>query len=177
MIALLQGWRRRDRIAMALASFFLMVLAIEWIASGLFSARSNRDAATSEIPASSASVPMPALKDYTVMSERPLFIETRRPYVPTPSSLPAAAAAAPPEPLTLLATVLADGHRIALVQSQRDNRTQKVEVGAVLFGWTLAEVESDFVTLRRGNESRRLDLLVKPGNPTPAPVQQDEEEQ
>lgn len=167
MMRFLHGWRRRDHIALALSAFFLLVLAIEWMADGMFHTRTVPPAHQTPSDAAPPAPTMPRLdQGYAIVAERPLFMETRRPYVPPPMATPAGTAAAPPEPLTLLATVLMEGRQIALIQSQRDNRIQMLSQGEALAGWTLVDVQPGFVLLRRGNDNRRLDLVVKPGDRT-----------
>ena len=170
------GWRRCDQIALVLAGFFLLVLISEWLMDSAFEPRTSHRPPR---PEQSSTPALPAVRpmdlDYAVVSERPLFIDTRRPYVSPPPAAAAVAPIAPPEPMTLLATVLTEGRQVALVQSQRDNRIQKLGIGETVSGWVLAEVQSDFVTLRRGNETRRLDLVVKPGDPPAAAPAKTEE--
>ncbi len=175
MSRLFSGWLQRDKVALALAGVFLVALVIEWSASGLFTTRSTEISPAPAFPPASNPVAAPPVKDFSVMAERPLFMDTRRPYIPLPSALQVIAEAVPPEPMTLLATVLAEGQQIAIIQSQRDNKTQKLAVGEAIAGWTLAEVGPGFVTLQRGNDVRRLDLTVKPGDPTPASLAPEEE--
>lgn len=159
----LTGWRTVDRVAIALAGVCLLVLGSLWFLDGRFSS------AAMVVPAMETQ-PAPALDsasvnvnlDYQALANRPLFIDTRRPYVP-PSVATPAQPAAPPEPMALLATVMSGTTHLALIQLQRDNRTQKVAVGEAIAGWTLTEVQSGFVTLTRSTESRRLELVVKAG--------------
>lgn len=177
MSALWADWRRRDYVALGLAGGFLLIFIVEWLSSGFFEAAPYAPPATlADAPTPTSVPPDSEDRDYAVMAARPLFIDTRRSYVPP--SAAATAPASPPEPLTLLATVLTEGHQVALVQAQRDNRIQKLGVGETVSGWTVVEVYAGYVTLRRGNETRRLDLVVKPGEklPTVTPRNQDAEQ-
>lgn len=172
------GWRRRDQVAGLLGGIFLLLWAVQWIADGRFTV--PRLSAPS-VPAVHAEPPLestaPIPVDDAVIAARPIFIATRRPYVPPAESAAPAAPVAPPEPMTLLATVMAEGRQVALIQSQRDNRIEKLGIGDAIAGWTLAEVHTGHVILERGTESRQLDLVVQPGVPARHPSRPTENEE
>ncbi len=106
-----KGWSPMERGALVFASLCLLALVAETLWDGRFvvpkapahtTVASGKDAP--------ASPPIPALS-MNVLAERPLFIDTRRPYVPLTEPAMAATPTDPPEPLTLLATVLAEGRQ------------------------------------------------------------------
>lgn len=165
MSSWMTGWRRQDQAAGLLASVCLVLWAVQWVADGRFTVPRLPERPVPTVEAAPRATPaLPLNVDDAVIAARPLFIETRRPYVPPAPAATSESPAAPPEPLTLLATVMAEGRLIALIQSQRDSRIEKLGIGEAIAGWTLADVQSGHVILKQGTESRQLDLLVVPGD-------------
>ena len=113
-------------------------------------------------PAFAAEPAARAVTEYAVVIERPLFMPDRRPYPPpAPITAPPAAAtrqAASPLDFFLSAVIITPDKRIALVRSQRDGKTQKLLPGDEYEGWKLIGIEPDHISLRQGDEVRRLRL-------------------
>lgn len=97
----------------------------------------------------------------TVISERPLFVPSRRPYVAPPPVEPAAGPAqAAAEPLTaeLVGVMLTGARRAALVQRKGSSSPERLSVGQSIDGWLVEQVEPRRAVLRRGAEERVLEL-------------------
>ena len=89
---------------------------------------------------------------------RPLFFESRRPFVPPPAD--AAAAEAPPAEalaVELVGTLVTDQGRAALVQPEGGEAVWRRK-GEKIAGWELRKIESDQITLRLGDETTTLTL-------------------
>jgi hypothetical protein len=99
---------------------------------------------------------------------RPLFYESRRPYVPPAED----AEAAPAEPeaavaVELVGTLVTDQGRAALVQPAGQEASWRRE-GDKIAGWRIGAIERDSITLRQGDETETLTLradLASPGKP------------
>jgi hypothetical protein len=88
---------------------------------------------------------------------RPLFFESRRPFVP-----PADVAAAEPAPAEALAvelvgTLVTEQDRAALVQPEGERAVWRRK-GEKIAGWELRRIEPDEITLHRGDEITTLSL-------------------
>ncbi|MDX1540542.1 MAG: hypothetical protein R3349_03975, partial [Geminicoccaceae bacterium] len=98
---------------------------------------------------------------FTVISERPLFAPSRRPYIPPATVEPAAGPAeAPLEPLAaeLVGVMLTGERRAALVQREGSASVERLAVGQSIDGWLIEEVEPRYALLRRGGEEQVLEL-------------------
>jgi len=99
-----------------------------------------------------APAPAPALTQYVATLERPLFSPTRRP--PPPPAAPP-----PPDPLDdvqVLGVYGAGDHGGALLR--RRGEVRRVPLGGDFGGWTLGEARGSELVLRRGEESRTLQV-------------------
>lgn len=133
----------------------------------------------------------PAKEQFRAIVERPLFIASRRPFVPeppppapAPAAPPAAAAAPPPPPApppaslrqthTLIGIVEADGERTALLRANAGAIVVRVAEGASLQGWTLHQVGPDALRVRAGDTEEVIEfpktIPVAPMRP-PGPSQ------
>lgn len=100
---------------------------------------------------------------YPETGNRPLFTPTRRP-------APAAVAQTTMNKgqFVLQGVTIVGDLRIALLRERAGNKTHRVEKGRDVNGITVAEIESDKVTLRQGNDSEVVGLLVqRPGTLPP----------
>lgn len=98
---------------------------------------------------------------FTVISERPLFAASRRPFVPPAVAEPAAGPVeAPLEPLEaeLVGVVLTGERRSALVHREGSAGPERFWVGQSVDGWLVEEVGRRHAVLRRGDEERILEL-------------------
>ena len=89
---------------------------------------------------------------------RPLFFESRRPFVPPPADV-AAAEAEPDQPLAieLVGTLVTDQGRAALIQPEGEPAAWHRK-GEKIAGWELREIGPDQITLRRGDEVTTVTL-------------------
>lgn len=102
----------------------------------------------------------PQPEQFTIISRRPLFSASRRPYVP-PKEDPAAEAA--PEPVAprtsvkLVGVLLSDKGRAALLRTEGASAVWRHE-GQTFDGWTVEAVTADEATLRRADEMMTVQL-------------------
>ena len=108
---------------------------------------------------------MPPLAAFAEIIERPLFMENRRPYVaPAPVAVRAPEPApAPVEPditeqISLRATIIIGEKRIALVQDLAVGKQRRLKQGESFNGWTLTHVETDGISMQKGEETRQIAL-------------------
>lgn len=108
---------------------------------------------------------MPPIEAFAEIIERPLFMENRRPYVaPAPVAVKAPEPApAPVEPditeqISLRATIIIGEKRIALVQDLAAGKQRRLKQGEAWNGWTLTRVETDAISMQKGEEVRQIAL-------------------
>ncbi len=114
----------------------------------------------------------PKITAFDEVIQRPLFNETRLPFVaPEPEHLVAKPEskrnrpAKKQEELSLSAVVMTPEIQIAILQSGRNKTLQRVVLGEMIDGWSLDEVTPHSVQLKRGEEIKRLELEIKGSNP------------
>ena len=90
------------------------------------------------------------------MVERPLFHASRRP-VPQDADDTPALAAAEVRNLTLIGILISPETKLAIFQD-KGPQALRLEAGATVGKWSLAEVRADGVTLRRGGETHVISL-------------------
>ena len=88
--------------------------------------------------------------------ERPLFHASRRP-VPQEADDTPALAAAELRNLTLIGILISPETQLAIFQD-KGTQALRLEAGATVGKWSLAEVRADGVTLRRGSETHVIAL-------------------
>jgi len=126
---------------------------------------------------------LPSLSDYAAIIERPLFVENRQPYVEDETVVEtknpvknARDRRKIKDNFLLSAVIITNEKRIALIQSGRGRKIQKVYLGEAIDDWTLTDVQTGEISLSKGNEVKKLELLVKsspkllapaPGTPSP----------
>ena len=108
------------------------------------------------------------LSEYSQIIERPLFREDRRPFVPVETVVEenkrkgkSPVSRMKPDELLLLAVIITNETRIALIQSGRNKKIRKVIVGEVIDDWTLDDVQPGLISLKKGDEVKTLELLIK----------------
>ena len=117
-----------------------------------------------------ASVIRPALPQeaFSEIVERPLFMENRRPYVPPVSKGPKE----PKRPhqvetdiltlISLSAIVITKDKRIALIEDNRTRKLQQLRRGETFNGWTLTDIRTNSIAMQKGQDTRQIELVVKP---------------
>jgi hypothetical protein len=106
------------------------------------------------------------------IAERPLFFESRRPFVAPPIDQEPAAAPLVEEKIAveLVGTLVTDQGRAALVQPAGQDASWRRE-GDKIAGWRIGAIERDSITLRQGDETETLTLradLAGPAKPNKA---------
>jgi hypothetical protein len=108
--------------------------------------------------------PPPDAFDETAL--RPLFFESRRPFVP--GSPDAAPEEAPPEEepvaVELVGTLVTGQSRAALLQPAGQEASWRRE-GDKIAGWRIGSIESDRVTLRQGGDLETVELRADLAGP------------
>ena len=114
----------------------------------------------------------PDISDYDEIINRPLFFEDRKPYVyvapeksQKKSNKKKKTAPKQTEQYVLNAVIITPEKHLAIIQSSRGKDTQRIALGESLDGWTIETIESRSVLLKKGNESKSLELEVKTSNP------------
>lgn len=104
----------------------------------------------------------PPPRTFGVISERPLFVASRRPFEPPLDPAPAAGPEEETEltPLDadLVGVMLTERGRFALVQRPDEPGPERLHPGQTLDGWHFETLEPDRATFRRGQEVRVLEL-------------------
>jgi len=121
-------------------------------------------------------------KSFTQTFERPIFSQTRRPFVPAVAPAPAPEAQAPPDPdqspsydakqFSLRGILISGNARRALIASPDSPDGMWVAIGSEIMGWKVANVERDGVQLMANGRSAQIKLYVdNPANEvsTPSP--------
>ncbi len=130
--------------------------------------KKTRQTTTESIP------PSPRLiGEFNEIIERPLFMSDRRPFVAAntvaaPDKRQADRTVAQ-EDFMLSAVIITGEKRIALLQSKKDRKLQKLHQGDELDGWMLKEIQPSEVFLTKGSKTRRLELMIKKSNPQADP--------
>lgn len=111
-----------------------------------------------EVAAAEEEFELPALDEYEQMTERPLFMENRR-----PGSEIVAETAPPPLPptpmnLKLMGVVVTPENKMALLTDAK-GKYKRLRVQEHLEGWVLVELKTDRVTLQQGEKHEDLPLL------------------
>lgn len=102
----------------------------------------------------------PSPDAFAVISERPLFAESRRPYVAPAVVEPAAGPApVPAEPLTAeLVGIMLTGRQQAVLIQQEGAGLQRVALGQSVDGWRVERIERNQAVLSRAGEEHVLEL-------------------
>jgi type II secretory pathway component PulC len=110
--------------------------------------------------ASEAAFAMPDRQSLAVILERPLFTQTRR-----PSSIPNDGAPAASPDFTLSGVMISGGERSALIRSDDTGTVQQLKRGESIAGWTLVEIATDRVIVRR--DATETEILLDYTAPAP----------
>lgn len=103
-------------------------------------------------------VPSEDSASFAPLSERPLFVATRRPQPPAPveAKPESVVVAAPTISVTLLGTMLSAAQRWVLVKQGND--VSQVTVGQSIDGWVLEDVKQSSATFRSGDRKQTIYL-------------------
>lgn len=101
---------------------------------------------------------LPPLSNYAVVTERPLFSESRRPLLEAASAGDAQSAM-----FTLVGIVMTGNDRYAVIQHGRPPHLDRAREGQELDGWTIHSIQPDRVVFQR--DAQRFDLKFRDGTP------------
>jgi len=103
-----------------------------------------------------------AFDSYAEIAERPVFSPSRRPAAgPARTFLPTAAPDRSVD-LELVGLVSEGSRRLALIRPRGSRETVQLAEGETWRDWTIAEIGTDFVTVRSGRGEQELRLAYKP---------------
>jgi hypothetical protein len=168
-------------ILSGIAAVLGLALAVEWTVLARHRSENLQPPPAKTAPAQEsdaedeADFELPALDEYEQMTERPLFMESRR-----PGAVATETAAPPPPPtpmnLKLMGIVWTPEGRTALMADAK-GKYKRLKAQDTLDGWTLIDLGTDKVTMQQGEKREDLPLLKKrpktstPPNAPPPPGQ------
>ena len=101
---------------------------------------------------------LPHQEAFAEIIDRPLFSNTRRPFVAVTEPRQRQISVVAPPVWDLIGTVITPGKRSALFLSQMSGLFLQLEIGMSSEGWELADVSTDTATLVRGERSHEIRL-------------------
>ena len=114
--------------------------------------------------------PLGDSQSYEVISQRPLFVEGRRPSEEAEQQAPAPEQAGAVEGLDFSAVLITPRQRVAWVKDAATGELLRLEPGKKLRGWTVQEVQPERLLLTDGDKKSELELrefLKQPVAPPP----------
>jgi len=109
---------------------------------------------------------MPAQHTYAEVSERPLFLRSRRPLPPELETSEEPPAQTSRAAFVLSGVILTDTQRMALLQTQSSPKIARVEEGQEYEGWTVEAIHPNRVVMRRGEEVSEIVLEDRARKPS-----------
>ena len=114
------------------------------------------------------------LKQFTVTRERPIFLPSRRPPAPPPSTVTVAKVVAPPKPkepeqphLSLVGTISGDDARFGIFVDQATKAVLRLKQGEDFQGWQLRAIQSREASFEK-NQQTFVVALPQPGLSQPS---------
>jgi hypothetical protein len=114
------------------------------------------------------------LKQFTVTRERPIFLPSRRPPAPPPSTVTVAKVVAPPKPkepeqpqLSLVGTISGDDAKFGIFVDQATKAVLRLRAGEDFQGWQLRSIQSREASFQKNQESFVVSL-PQPGLSQPS---------
>ena len=104
---------------------------------------------------------MPPQDTYAEISDRPLFIRSRRPLPPELETTEKTQAETSQAAFILSGVILTGTQRMAFLQPQNSPKIARVEEGQQYEGWTVEEIHPNRVVMRRGQEVSEIVLEDK----------------
>lgn len=158
-------------IALLVLVGLLSLLIYQQLNTGYELPQPEEQGAAPQVPeitdSSSAIHGLPPLEMYQEIIERPLFIDTRRPWDPEEGT---AGSGTPEEsetqepmadelpPWDLIGVMISPVMRSALLWDFTKNEAFRMEEGAALEGWEVEQVHPDGIVLSRGPQQHQLEL-------------------
>ena len=124
----------------------------------------NQDAQAAATMVDETGSDIPFIEAFAEIVERPLFMENRRPYsAPAPIVINEPEPQLPVEPditeqIILRATIIIGEKRIALIQELANGKQLRLSQGEQFNGWTLAGVETNAISMKKGDEVKQIEL-------------------
>lgn len=163
----------QKKIRIGLSCLCVMLIVILWFEMNFTQSinqevdQSARDTVLKNKYSNNQESNIPELEDYDEIIQRPLFNETRKPFV---ASKTEKKSAKPKQnnrtiktqgQLSLSAVVITSDMQIAIFQIGRKKALQRIVLGELINGWTLEKVSSHSVQLKKGKEIKNLELEIK----------------
>ena len=148
----------------ALCAGLLATIGLE-LASGIDNAPATGvsvTASTQAMPApSQVAINFPPLPEFAEVIERPLFDASRR---PPPKPEPEQATPVQFDQLELEGIVKSADSNLAIIYDKRQRQTLRLQQGAKLGPWVLAEIRDDGIIFEKGTATH--EMLLHPETPT-----------
>ncbi len=132
---------------------------------------------TNAAPAEAIQYVAPDISEFDEVINRPLFFADRKPYVyvapvkqTKPSKQKKKATPKKTEQYSLNAVIITPGRQLAIIQSDRSKTLQRLALGEEIEGWILETIEPRAVLLKKGNETKNLELEIKTSKPQKQPA-------
>lgn len=116
------------------------------------------------------------IKQFNLTRERPVFLPSRRPPAPPPSTVTVAKVVAPPKPkepeqprLSLVGTISGDDDKFGIFVDEATRAVLRLRVGEEFQGWKLQSVNGREVTFQKDQQSFVV-ALPQPGLSQPTVV-------
>lgn len=105
------------------------------------------------------------ISDYDEMINRPLFFEDRKPYVyvEPKTKKRKQTASKKTNHYSLSAIMMSTDKKLAIIQSGRKKIVQRLSIGESIDGWIVENIQARSVSLKKGNEIKKLELEIKTG--------------
>ncbi|MCZ6804298.1 MAG: hypothetical protein O7D86_10290 [Proteobacteria bacterium] len=112
---------------------------------------------------------VPQISSYDEIVNRPLFFEDRKPYVyvepETPTREVRPKLMRITEQYSLNAVIITSDVKLAIIESGRKKSLTRITLGESIDGWTLENIEPRSILLKKGDETKNLELEVKTSKP------------
>jgi len=115
---------------------------------------------------------VPQISSYDEITKRPLFFEDRKPYVYVEPEKPTKQTrqkrqkkTKKTEQLSLNAVIITSDVKLAIIESDGGKSLTRVSPGEEIDGWTLEDIQPRSVLLKKGSETKNLELEVKASKP------------
>lgn len=145
-----------ERIAIAVATMSVATLLLELTWPHALEPPARAESAPAEIAQTDEAVRVGALSDYLSISQRPLFMYDRKPFVFVAEAAPVKVG--PRVEFELTALIITSDTRLALLRSNLTPAVQRVALNQTIDGWMLSEVRSDSVVLRQNEAAVTVPL-------------------
>lgn len=132
----------------------------------------NKSIVASAAPPEEIQYVAPDISEFDEVINRPLFFADRKPYVYVapekpikPSRQKKKTIPKKTEQYSLNAVIITPERQLAIIQSGRGKTLQRLSLGEEIEGWTLETIEPRSVLLKKGNETKSLELEIKISKP------------